>query len=165
MNGARDFFWGNKTNLAQSIVDGAIKSVFGGLVVAGASIWILGQIEEHYELVKKRAALTELRNSVISVTLESVSKSYADLSCARQSSLVTTSACKTNIDAFISVLRGREDYLIALMPADSFSSIGSMISASEGVRKLRKEDKIDDVLAKFQSTFIEMIKDISGKYS
>ena len=70
----RAFFTTKNESLLQSLVGDFFKSLFSGLVVAGAALVVLGSIQTKFETWQTRAALQQLKNEAVSKALADFSK-------------------------------------------------------------------------------------------
>lgn len=134
--GVRDFFLGKKETLLQSVVDGTLKALISGVVVAAAALIVLGAIETKIETAQKRAALQNLQNQALSTALGEFSQAYVALDCVRDPALLLQPDCKNRLEEMIGLLRRKSHLLAALMPDADFTSIAATIKVGESLHGL-----------------------------
>ncbi len=155
----RNFFLGKKETLAQSLADGAIKAVFSGIIVAIASLYIVGAVDESIdqsrELSKKRAALEEFQNTILTNTLSTTSASIRNLHCARDVYKLKSTDCDNGLDLLIGELQVQSDLLVALFPDGDFSSIDKLIETAREMKAVNDETKLGRNVSKLTEQFSE----------
>jgi len=163
------FLFSEQKTLAHSLVDGAFRAFFGGIVVAVAGLYILGAVEASIDRQKKRAALQELTNTTLSQTLTAFSASYLELHCARDENDMLKPECQTRLDAMINLLQVRRDLLEALMPDIQLSSIPSMIDVATQMRDIPLGEKPQvnrsDLSLEFSKRFRYMVGDVAQHFN
>lgn len=163
----RNFFFGKKESLLQSVVDGAIKAVFSGIVVSFVGLFILDAAESSIERSKKRAALQEFQNSVLAETLNVASSSFSELHCARGASTVIWPACKEKLDTLIGYLKQRNSLLAALIPEGDFASIINFTETAMKLKSLTESTPPTDrktSTRQFSKDFSRMVNEVAKHF-
>ena len=164
-----NFFFGKKETLAQSLVDGAIKAVFSGLIVAAVGSYVLGAVENRIELASKRAALQDYRNATLSQTLEAAGTSFTELHCARNELELVLTECGNQLKEFTSILSKNRELLKAIFPDSAFPSIGSMIEITNQMISIKDEVDLSiqhsNLVEKFSNIFTIMIQEVSSHFN
>lgn len=164
----RNFFFGKKESLLQSVVDGAIKAVFSGIVVSVAGLFILDAAETSIERSKKRAALQDFQNSVLAETLRVAGSSFSELHCARSAHKVIYDDCKNKLDMLIGDLTLRNNLLVALIPEGNFSSITHFTDTATKLKSLsetssRPTDRKTSI-QQFSKDFSRMVNEVAQNF-
>lgn len=167
--GVREFFLGKKESLLQSLVDGTLKAVISGIVVAAAAMILLGAIEAKIETAQKRAALQQLQNEALSTSLSAFSEAYVALDCVRDPALLLQADCKNGLEDMIGLLRRKSHLLTALMPDDDFSSIDTTIELGERLHSLSTSEDLQargaSLARDFARAFREMVDAAARHFS
>jgi len=117
---------------------------------------------------KKQEALRQFQNSAISESLEAIGEAYSSLDCTRNIHLTHTSACRTEIDSFIGLLKIKEDFLLSVIPEKNFRSIEHLISTAREMKRIQKDklsdDQIEELSRLFSKGFRNLMSQVSANF-
>lgn len=162
-----NFFLGEKRTLMQSIVDGAIRSAFSGLVVAVAGLYLINSVEKSIELAEKKAAFKNLQNTALSEVILDISKIYGGLNCSREHFNLVAGACNNEIDIAITALNEHYKLLDSLFHNQDFQSVNTNIEILRKMKRLKNSStnlSISHLMDKHSKEFANMINDLSENF-
>jgi hypothetical protein len=160
----REFFFSKNETLAQSFVDAAFKAILNGLLIVVLGLFVTNAAESAIERAERRAALKTFKNASLLSSLESITKAYEDLGCAREILTASEADCKTKISMFVSVLYDRRNLLTALFPEDDFASFGALLSVLDDLHSLAPRQAADETLVEgLADGFGKVVNQIANK--
>lgn len=159
------FFTGKNDTLLQSLVEGAIKSVFSGIIVAAVSLCLLGIVRDEIALAKKREALDDFVNASIATAIAEVNSAYTVVPCTRDTTFLGETECRNGLGSLAGVLRKHGALLGALLEKADLKSIDRVISLVDQLRRLQSDSTdADETATKLSTSYADMIASIAQHY-